>query len=865
MDNFNSPNCDGIANTAASATTTGPWKTAPSGDSYSQYLSASLPHGTENGAGSGLSLVFQPKIQESGNYSINMWTPGCVADNTCATRGRVDIEVNAGSPTGTSAEPYTTTVYQTNDYLKFDQIYYGYVDAGSNGFRPSVTLTPSAGQSGPLTIVAQSLGLNLTAAFNSSDSDSSSNGTVTTGHYSRVNGLYEYNPDLATQNSNSSNSAVVAAGVSLNNGAEILALTMADDNNMYAAGSFKGDSFQNILAVKNGNATDAANGGLNDVVQTLYSQDGILYAGGNFSNTADKSSTGLNNVAALSTSDKTWSALGAGVNGIVYDLIPLQVNISGSPVQAIAVSGFFNQINAFGSNKAVVVTDIALWIPSRQNWLQNLAEPSITLNGRLNAYADIPNQPPLFAGAIDSQTLGSRNAAGLSSAKGLDVQQLQFNIQAATPASGANAKRDVPQGSGVQNGAYTGYFYDENGLNLTIVGGHFTASASNGDRISNLAFLNGTNGDSVTGLAYNASSGAAVYALETQDTTLFVGGSFQDGILFYDLVAGAPTANQPPGLIGSAAAAHAVALQPKSNNLYVGGSFSQAGGLGCPGLCIYDTKIQQWNPPPSALSGENTINFLQWASNTRLVMAGQLTVGNNRTTMAEYNVKSGQFTSVMGANTLPGPITAFTAMDTSFSSAYVSGTATSNSSAYLAHFDGKSTWTGITGFGSSTKIQGLQILTLSSGHPSNNLMGSNQALLVMGMLDLPNYGNVSAALYNGTAFTPMALSTMDDGSPGSIYGAYVQFPANLLNTNSKLYLSCISSTYSLTTIRIPPRPRLCRPHRPRLRPRRCIPTCRPRHSRRAYPSPKRGLRACADRCGDVREEWWRQGWRYQPG
>lgn len=763
----------------------------------SQYLTANIPGGTNAGSASNYSVVFTPNIEQSGNYSINMWTPGCLADNTCATRGQVNITANLGSPTGTSSAPYTTTIYQTNGNLKFDQIYFGYVDV-ADGFRPSITLTPSSGQAGPLTIVAESLGLNLTSAFNSGRSSNSSNTTTTTSDtFSLVNGLYEYNPDMATSTSDSSNSTIDAAGVSLNNGAQVLALTMADGV-LYAAGAFRTDAFQHIFSVGSGNATDLANRGLNDVVQSLFYLDGELYAGGNFSNTGDNSSTGLSNVATWSTSDKTWSALGAGVNGIVYDIVPLQVNVSGSQVQAVAVSGYFNQINAFDSSPDTTVNNIALWIPSRNNWLPNLDAQSIAIDGRLNAYTTVPNQDPIFAGALDSQDIGgSRNAAGLSSTKGLSLTRYPLNIQApSTSASGSNAKRDIPQSAA--QGAYTGYFYDENGLNLTIVGGRFEAMASNGSRISNLAILNGTDGTTVTGLGYNASSDASVYALATQNTTLFIGGSFETGILFYDLALGELASEQPPALRGNGGAAHAMALQPKSNNLYVGGTFGRAGSLGCAGLCIYDTGLRQWSPPPTALTGDNTINYLQWASGTRLVIAGELNVAGNRTTMAEYDTKSNEFTTVANANTVPGPITAFTSVDNSFTAAFAAGVATANSSAYLSHFDGKSTWTGIGGFGAQTKIQGLQIMSVNGGGSGNSLVPSGQTLLVMGMLELPSYGNVSAAFFNGTGFTPMALSTLDDGRPGSIYGAFVQNPANLLNKHCKFPFLCNLATYSNT-------------------------------------------------------------------
>jgi hypothetical protein len=55
-------------------------------------------------------------------------------------------------------------------------------------------------------------------------------------------------------------------------------------------------------------------------------------------------------------------------------------------------------------------------------------------------------------------------------------------------------------------------------------------------------------------------------------------------------------------------------------------------------------------------------------------------------------------------------------------------------------------------FEQGTQITGLQILSLTVTHESSQLLAVDQTLLVVGWLELPDIGNVSAVLFNDTAF-----------------------------------------------------------------------------------------------------------------
>ncbi|KAL9125793.1 MAG: hypothetical protein Q9217_005061 [Psora testacea] len=748
---LNEPSCANI-DFPSKASVTGPWTVTPSGKSYSRYLSADLSGGDTNSQD--VSVVFQPDIKQQGNYSVTIYTPGCLEDKSCDRRGKVNVTGNYATSTA-QGSPLQIEIYQTNNYDKYDEIYRGPVDVSNGDFRPSVTLTPLLSQRDNVMLVAQRVQFSLIG-----------NATST------LNGLYEFDPNSQTPDTDFSNSTMDQAGADLDRGALITSMAILG-NATYVAGNFsdKSAGFENIFAIGSGNSTPLPNGGLNAQVSSMLVYEDLLFLGGNFTNTMNGSVPGLNNVAAFNTTSQAWKALGAGVNGAVNTVVSLIVNVTtNTPELCISFNGFFNRIEASGSDKAVSVDGFGVWVPSRQNWLQNLHLQSQAITGQLSTMTNITGGTPLLAGTLSTEDISASDAVALTSDP-LRIQGLNIGIQP-QPAGPVTRKRAVSNQN--VSGVVTGLFETDNNLNVTVLGGHFTATASNGSTIENLAFINnaGNSAETITGLTSGLDSDSAFLALATINNLLYAGGTVTgrvndadvNGLVVYDLSQGAYSYPQPPVLGGSDVAVNAITKRPNKAQVFVGGHFDTAGSLGCPSVCVFENGA--WNQPGIGIGG--SVAAFMWQGNNKLLAGGNLTVMNNATSLANYDTARTTWTALNGVSgSVPGPVTALTQASSDSSHFWVAGKA-SNNSAFLMRYDGSNFQTVGDVLGNKTTIRGLSVLALDKERRNaNNLVSSGMTLLVTGELDLPNFGNASAALFNGTTFSPFILSTSGNG-PGSL-------------------------------------------------------------------------------------------------
>ncbi|KAK4181191.1 cortical protein marker for cell polarity-domain-containing protein [Triangularia setosa] len=751
INDFNEPSCAG-GEFRSEATTTGPWVVTPSQSSTSEYLTARLTRPITN---TSASVVFTPDIRESGHYSLNLYTPGCFQDNTCSTRGRVKL---TGQMTAdrTKSDPIDLDLYQTNNFDKYDQIYFGAVDAGSGSFRPRVTMTPLAGQSlDEMTFVAQRVGFTL---INSTGG---------------LNGLYEYTPGRAVNASDFMSSAFNRLGASFRTGSVVNALATSGDTT-FIAGNFSAGNVRNIVALQGNNANPTQLGGtLNGKVESLFLNGTNLFVGGSFNGTVSGSSTGLSNVAVYDTSSRTWRSLGAGVSGAVQHVVGMTMNITSStPEIVVAVNGDFDQLRAFGNNPAVEVEGFGIWVPSQGNWLQNLDLPVELIEGILSAsILNVDGEISLYAGSLVSRALGASGAAIL----GEDLNRLPVKIRPTPTSSSTSAlsKRDGALADKGLSGIVTGVFDSSNNRNLTILGGHFTATDSDGSETHNLVIIDGSDDDKVVGFSQEIAQNSTFVALAVHGDILFAGGKVTgnvngvnvSGLVTYNL-ASKSFNTQPQALSGDNSTVSAIAVRGTTGDVYVGGSFRSAGSLGCNGVCFYSTASSQWIQPGQNIGG--AVHSLMWISDNVLLAGGNLTINSTVSTfLATYNTETQTWDNYPGASQLPGPVTALTKGNNEGSHIWATG-ANINGTVYLAKSDGI-TWRFVgESLETGTDIRGLQIFSLTSSHDNTDLIDSSEALMLTGSIVLPGFGTASAVLFDGQDFRPYALTSNRGNTAGTI-------------------------------------------------------------------------------------------------
>lgn len=744
--------CLAASSTMPKVTTTGPWYETPSRDSFADYLTVVVGPTdlyTTN-------IIFQPDILGKGNYTVVVYTPGCIQDSSCSARGSVNV---TGTLTSSGGQSFSTQLSQTNNYEKYEQVYQGPIDVASGSFRPAVTITPSGDLQAQLVVASR-------VEFT---------GNPSTGG---LNGLFDFNPNVAVVDMDFSQSAINNVGTRLKPNAQINAFA-THQNTIYTGGSFSDDNFTNIMSFANNTAQSLSNGGLNAAVADVWSSDDYLYVGGNFTGTNLDGPTGLSNVAAYDYANNSWVALGAGLDGPVTDIVPFQLNLTSDDVETVVgISGIFKTILASASDPQWSVDGFAVWVPSRNNWLQNLGSERQLLAGMLCSYTLLPNGTWLGAGTLVSLGQAINGIAGLSqSGSNLGLQQLPIDIESSTSTASSSVSKRALLTSQNISGIVTGAYDTRENRNNTILGGHFSAR-TNTSTVQNLLFFNGNN-DEVTGLPTGVDDNSTFLALATQNDILFAGGMVTgevnndpvQGLVLYDLANGTFRSPQPAALQGDDVVVNAFALQPGTSNVYVGGSFETTGqGLACSSVCIYDTSTNTWLTAGGGLSGP--VTALHFINNQQLVAAGNLTVSGNDTSLAQYNTKT-QSWSVYETAQLPGPVTAFapTSQDDAF---WVAGTSTSNSSAYLVKVDGGNLMPVVGLFDGGTEILGIQLMALTNNHRSSQYFDNNVDLLVLGQLNITGFGHASAALFNGSAVTPFLLSVDSTGQSGSIRTLFSQ-------------------------------------------------------------------------------------------
>ncbi|OAD00485.1 hypothetical protein MUCCIDRAFT_113967 [Mucor lusitanicus CBS 277.49] len=719
-------NTNSQCNPSASSTQTtviGNWQDVYVYGYYQTVLQANLPYSEL--ATSNLALIYEPNIPAQGQYAIYATTPGCVGSSNCFQRTQVEYTLQL------SPGVVSTVVSDQNTFAdRRTLLYSGFISPVSSTFRPSITLKPAANATKPdgdnVSIMADTIEFvrNVTAP--------------------PLVSILEYTPSL----NNATDNTTIAwkpLNQQLPLGSTVYSIDASSGDVLYIGGQFTSNTnttagYQNIVSYNNAlgqllplqNTTLSA--GLNGKVSTLLLHATTLFVGGEFNATTSP------HIAQYDTVQKTWSAMGNGVDGPVENLIMSPNNAT------LTVSGSFTY--RFTPDPKVSVGN-AVWDINTKSWIER---ESLLVGSMVT---DITQQQQRYiAGALlGAQTYRADLVTSnhLSSTSSIVLNQSSSIVTAGVTWMSNQTRPLTPvtiiAAYNQQNATTTVSMYNNRAwTQIDVFQGQVKSLAA----FENKLLVGGQFQPT-----QNRSASLAMYDLGNQNKMLPLGGPLD--------------ANGNPGTV------NAIKIHPDGKRIVIGGQFTRVGSFDCDAVCVMDPNIRQWNTLALGLSGTiYDIVTYPGQDGQKLTAVGNLQIQSNPTHFATlYNADT--FWTATAAestsnNPLPGvPTTAVNGLE---SEILVAGQNTSGpSSGYFigAVNDGQFT-SHAANLGPGTNISQLLLVPVTNASSEQRFpSGTNNMLLAVGHLNINLFGNTSAALYDGSVWYPYLLTTQSNGDPGVIY------------------------------------------------------------------------------------------------
>ncbi|KAI8997104.1 cortical protein marker for cell polarity-domain-containing protein [Pilobolus umbonatus] len=689
---------------SSTVSTTGEWTTRYSYGAYQDFLVSSFP--VSELPTTNVSVIYKPHISTQGDYEVYITTPGCVGTGTCNERTALLLDVEVA--------PKIKFTYSLDQRVSSDErilIYNGSVSASSSLFNPSITmrLSPNspAPSSGYITVIASS------AEF------------VKNSKTSSLSSILEYFP---------SNNTWVSLTDQLPIGSTVRSMQFKD-NTLYIGGQFKAPNgfYSNIVSFKQGGLQPLADSGLNGNVHSLFLKDSYILVGGNFTNTVKGTQNGMKNIAVYNTGINSWSPINEGVDGQVDHIFT-------TPDNTIHISGAFTTLSGDGTsvyNNIMVNSALNAWINTKE-----------LVIGPVTSVISIKDNNLLYMGKIkNAQSYRAKNASAI-----IDNQVILSSLVT-----------DIDPSAVVTAGLFWKNTTSNNEF-TTILAGSFKF---NKDKNITHHIAIGSKGE-WRGLMDDAAG--TIDTLAIVQGKLFIGGKFTgtvnniktNSFAIYDLendvfmnVAGLFDANQNPGHV------RVIKESPNGKYVYVAGNFSYAGLLNCNSICALSTDIRQWTSITQELQG--TITDME-VEGSDIILIGELSVNNQKTYSTVLKNTEGVW-STERLDDIPGiPSTLLRQGSGEY---LISGE--SGNELFIGTWN-KEQFTPLeTNLGSSSFIRQLKFMPITespsiSRYPRN----TNTMLMAVGHLDLPVYGNSSAALFDGSVWYPFLLAASSSGGSGSI-------------------------------------------------------------------------------------------------
>jgi hypothetical protein len=355
----------------------------------------------------------------------------------------------------------------------------------------------------------------------------------------------------------------------------------------------------------NGVSYDGPSGSTSSEVNAIAVSGNMVYAGGLFNKAGGAPA---NFVARFDTSTQTWASLGSGAaNGV------------NNPVSALAVSGITVYVGgAFTQAGGALANKVASFDTSTQNWAS--LGSGVTSNGGSVLCLTVSGST-LYVGGGFSQA-GGAQANNVAS---FDTSTQTWASLGSGAANGVNNTVYALAVSG--STVYAGGFFTQSGGVPANRVGRFDTSTQTWASLGSGA-ANGV---------INTLGSTFVRSFTVSGSTLYVGGNFnQAGGLTANRVARFDTSTQTWASLGSGAAngvsgvngvsfLGVYAFAVSGSTVYAGGDFRQAGGVPANWVGRFDTSTQTWASLGTSAAPVNGSVFALAVSGSAVYVGGEFT------------------------------------------------------------------------------------------------------------------------------------------------------------------------------------------------------------------------------------------------
>lgn len=713
-------------------------------------------------------IRYNVHLPVSGEYSILMYTSGCLADNSCGYRGIVNATVYDSDNKLLS----TSLIYQTNEYEKYDVLYTGDLTLKSGDLPIYVEMKLySALNDENMYVVAENIHLQyIQLELNEITGNISSTTIVEKHGLVNINGIMEYSvsnfsdPDV---NYPIGNTSINLLGSTIDNNATINQMII-NDTFLIVAGDFESEYGSGIigLEIEGFNNTSSQietlgyfsiDGGTDGEILQLYGPANEFIMVGSFDNfnniTTTESSLSIEGSVLYNSLNNSLEALNISnpdkvkqLSGFVYnDTEYLIVSYNESSLETELFD--FNENSIFYNSSTFALNITNSLDNSNKDW---------TL--------DDENGKSYVLGSIVKFDLAANNIVSIDE-NDLDAINISSN-------------------DSLVSGVYI------NDTLIAIAGSNIYLVSNTSTSLLSMDLSFDENSQIETTMYYKSNLIFSIFGTASFD------GKAINGLASFDMNnTSIKTLNE--SLSGSILD---MTIDPEFGTIIGVGDFSIGD---CNTICTFGNDSDSLTIERTVSNISGSLSSVDYYNEYRALFGGNFTFNGENSYLGIYDTYNNTVLNLKELSSqLPGPVEAFVFGNERENNKTLDDIIVMMGSNYIGYFN-NSKWISLS---DGLELDNFQLNDISLVDSSNNNQSfyNSQLLLLTGRFNVVNYGIVSSAVWDGNTWIPYTITASDLDLNNANVQSVVRltsmfiYQGTFTSTSTSSYLPTATSTSSAT-------------------------------------------------------------------